>query len=254
MSLPLPRLRPDKIGAIGHIVANFPTRAVVKSMVRTMVEAKVALIEVQIPFSEPSADGPVLMAANHAVLKRGDTVAQSFQLMRELTTEFPVPFVFMTYLNPIFQMGFANFIKKSAAAGARGVIIPDLPLERDEGFGALAKESNFWVVPVIPPNISEERLRVVLKRGSGFIYAVSRTGVTGNKTELGNAQQKFLKRIATTRPDLPIAMGFGLTSAADLQNLKGFADYGIIGSHALRTYEEKGMSGYRRLWQPFSRL
>lgn len=254
MKTPLVKLRPSAIGAIGHVVANFPSAAAVKSMVRVMVDAGVALIEVQIPFSEPSADGPVLMAANHHVLARGDGVDDSFRLMKDLTKSFSIPFVFMTYLNPVYQMGFETFVKRSIAAGARGVIIPDLPLDRAEGWLPIAQGMEFWVVPVVSPNMNDQRLRLILTLGSGFIYAVARQGVTGSKTLMGLDQVAFLQRIAGARGDLPIAMGFGLTGVRDLAPIKGWADYGIVGSHGLRTFQEGGVTRYRKLWAQFKSL
>ena len=244
----LPRLSPERIGLIGHMVAGYPNERDAFEMVRIMAGSGVALIEIQIPFSEPMADGSLLMRANHKALENGSTVAKAFAFAEKVAGRFDVPFVFMTYFNPIFRMGCEVFARRAIDAGVRGLIVPDMPLDRDEGMEEASWAQGLAIVPVVPPNISDERLLMCMERGSGFVYAVARAGVTGGKTKFGSEQTDFLRRIRNQSGELPIAMGFGLTRRADLKALKGTADYGIIGSHGLRVWEEGGRRAYQAVW------
>lgn len=238
----------NSIGLIGHTIVNYPSPEHASAAIDIMVEAGVDLIELQIPFSEPVADGPVFMKANHEAIANGVTVAQSLALMHEMTQKHAIPFVFMTYANIIYKKGFENFVKAAKQAGAYGAIVPDLPLDMAADYYAICRQHEFAPIQVIPPNITNTRLKLLAENASGFIYAVARTGVTGTKTQFGNELTEFTARIRQ-HTDLPIAIGFGIANAVDIQFLKPIADYAIVGTQALRILQQQGLKELHQFWQ-----
>ncbi|QLH44067.1 MAG: tryptophan synthase subunit alpha [Coxiellaceae bacterium] len=177
---------PDNtIGLIGHSIINYPSPELAMAAVGLMAEVGVDLIELQIPFSEPIADGPVFMAANHAALAAGVTVKDCFNFMQQASAKWQVPLVFMTYANIIYKQGFAEFVAHAKAVGAKGAIVPDLPIDMAAEYLAACEQQDFAPVQVIPPNVSDARLKLLTKASKGFVYAVARTGVTGAKRNLG---------------------------------------------------------------------
>lgn len=248
----LPRHPNNTIGLIGHHIVNYPSPDIARAAVRIMAEEGVALIELQIPFSEPVADGPVFLAANQVALEQGVDVAQSFALMQEMTSQYSTPMVFMTYVNIIMQYGFKEFVIAAKKAGACGAIIPDLPFDSEPEFWQACRDHDFAAIPVIPPNIASERLEKILKQSTGFVYAVARTGVTGAKTKFGNELIEFLTKIRQ-HTDLPVAVGFGITSPEDIEFLKPYADYAVVGTHALLTLQEQGIAGLKQFWHDLQR-
>lgn len=240
----------NAIGLIGHTIVNYPTPALCRESIDIMVAAGVSLIELQIPFSEPMADGPIFMAANHAALAAGVTLEQSMALMREVSARYAIPFVFMTYGNIVFKKGFTAFIEAALASGASGAIVPDLPFDSVDGHAYLtaAKQHDFPVIQLIPPNVDTQRLAQLAQTADGFIYAVARSGVTGKKTQINNELVEFLKQIRR-HSDLPVAVGFGISTPEQVAILKPYADYAIIGSQALQVLQQQGTSGLRTYWQ-----
>lgn len=236
----------NSIGLIGHMIINYPSPQLCRDAVKVMVDAGVDLIELQIPFSEPVADGPLFMKANHDALAAGVTVDQCFAFMQEMTRQYKIPFVFTTYANIVYKRGFENFIKRAIEVGAKGAIVPDLSIDKE--YLQTAKKHHFAPIQLIPPNISEARLTKLAKASQGFIYAVARTGVTGKQTEFGKSLTDFLQRIRQ-HSHLPIAVGFGISTPSDVEFLKSKADYAIIGSQTLRVLNEKGLPGLQQFWQ-----
>lgn len=253
MKLALKKHDTNSIGLIGHIIVNYPSPKEAEAAVAVMVEEGVDLIELQIPFSEPVADGPLFMAANHAAIAAGVTVAQCFEFMHKMTQQYPIPFVFMTYANIIYKKGAENFITAAIAAGAKGAIVPDFPLEDAAEYLALCQQLDFAPIQLIPPNVSEQRLKQLSDASQGFIYAAARSGVTGAKTDLNHALIHFVQRIRSNT-QLPIAVGFGIASAADILFLKPYADYAIVGSQALRVLAEQGLTQYRQFWRALKQM
>ena len=239
----------DQIGLIGHVVADYPSKEAARSMIRNMVDAGVAVIEIQIPFSEPAADGPVFMAANHYALESGVTVNDAFALMHEVSGAYPqTDFVFMTYLNIVYKAGYAVFVKRAAEAGARGMIVPDLPLEY---VGPLDQELNLHGlnnIRLVAPNTAPERLAQICKAAQGFVYAVARSGVTGGATAISSQLSDYTRKISSHTPT-PIGLGFGIRSPEDVAGLKGIADYAIIGTAALQAWQAGGNATHRDFWK-----
>jgi tryptophan synthase alpha chain len=237
------------VGLMGHVIADFPSGLAVRSMIKAMAEAGVEVIEVQIPFSEPMADGPVFLAANHKALAQGVNYESSLRLMQEVTVQYPrVAFVFMSYLNPIYKRGYETFVREAAQAGAAGVIVPDLPIEYGERLDAACAAAGLVNVRLIPPNCLGERLKELCGRADGLIYAVARSGVTGAKTHFGDELKELVGRIRG-ETDVPIAVGFGVRSATDVKMLRGLADLAVVGTASLDTYERGGLDAFKAFWQ-----
>lgn len=222
-----------------HIVLGYPSFEASVEIVDAMVEAGVELIELQIPFSEPMADGPVILHANQRALEAGATVERCFTVARHLATKHPtVPFLFMTYFNIVFKRGLAQFAADAHAAGIRGAIVPDLPHEEAEEWFSALTSRGLEPILLFSPNTTQERMQAITQHQSGFIYTVARKGVTGAKTDF-QALDPYLTRCrATTR--LPLALGFGVKDRQDVDGLVGKVDIAVIGSQTIKVIDEHG--------------
>ncbi len=241
-------LSPSHIGLMGHVIADYPSPDAVRAMIETMVVAGAKVIEIQIPFSEPMADGPLFLAANHRAIAQGVDYKAALQLMGEVSRTYPqVRFLFMSYLNVIFKRGYESFVKDSVSHGASGVIVPDLPVEYAATIETSGASHGFANVRVIAPNTNDQRLDELTSGAAGLIYAVARAGVTGAKSDFSSVKD-FVARLRQ-RTSVPIAVGFGVRSAADIHQLRGIADLAVIGSASLQRYEEAGIEGVQALWQ-----
>lgn len=251
MSL-IPKKTSDEIGLIGHTIINYPDTQTSKKIIEILIQQGADLIELQIPFSEPVADGPLFVKANHEVITNGISTQDCFDLMKEMTSIYPVPFVFMTYANIVYKHGAKNFIYNAKNAGAKGMIIPDLPLDYVQDLLPLCKELEFYIIPVLSPNMPLLRLQELSTFFSGFIYAVARAGVTGAVTTFNQEITDYVQ-VVRKYTSLPIAMGFGITSGNDIAFLRGKVDYAVIGTQTLRAYQAQGLLGVEKLWQEFSK-
>lgn len=240
---------PDVMGLMGHLIADYPSPQAAREIIAVMVAAGVDLIEIQIPFSEPVADGPLFLAANHRALDQGVTTERAFALMQASTVAFPqTQFLFMSYLNPIYKRGYESFCRDAAAAGARGMIVPDLPLECAGPLETACRNHGLNKVQLIAPNATPERLERLATTAEGLIYAVARAGVTGANTSFGEGLGRFLGAIKR-HTQVPIALGFGVQHADDITFLKGKADLAVVGSQAMRVFETDGLKGLEAFWK-----
>lgn len=223
-----------------HIVLGYPSFEASYRIVKQMVQAGVDLIELQIPFSEPIADGPVILHANQKALQAGSTVEACFELAGRLCAEFPIPFLFMSYYNIAYKRGLATFADQTRAAGLRGAIIPDLPLEEGEPLFAALEAQDLAPIFIFSPNTPTERMRAIAQRAKGFVYCVARKGVTGAQTRFDKELSGYLARCrgATT---LPLALGFGIKNRQDIQAVEGLVDIAVIGSETIRVVDERGI-------------
>lgn len=226
-----------------HIVLGYPSFDACFRVVEQMVEAGVDLMELQIPFSEPIADGPVILHANQKSLADGATVDRSLELTSRLTREFPIPFVFMTYYNIAFVRGVERFAREMREVGVHGAIIPDLPFEEGAPlFEAMTREQLSSIF-IYAPNTSDARMRAIAERASGFVYCVARKGVTGAQTDF-DALDPYLAR-CRRNTTLPLALGFGVKNARDVAALRGKTDIAVIGSESIRVLERDGVEAIR---------
>ncbi|MEW6427555.1 MAG: tryptophan synthase subunit alpha [Thermodesulfobacteriota bacterium] len=222
-----------------HLVLGYPSFAANREVIRGMVAAGVDLIELQIPFSEPMADGPVILKANQRALASGTRVADCFAFAEEMVREHPIPFLFMTYYNILYKHGVAGFIEKAAAIGIQGLIVPDLPPEEGGEFLRLARERDIAPILIFAPTSTDERMRLLGGAASGFVYCVARRGVTGASTAMDTGVTDYLRRCRQAT-SLPLAVGFGISSREDVDFLKGKADIAVIGTRTIRLIEEEG--------------
>lgn len=223
-----------------HLVLGYPSLEVNRQVIRQMAENGVDCIELQIPFSEPMADGPVILKANQDALESGIKVEDCFSFAAEIVQEFPqVNFLFMTYYNIIFRYGEEAFINRSSKIGIRGFIVPDLPPEEGESYLKLSRQYGMSPVMFFTPTSTDERMREVAGQGDGFVYCVARKGVTGKVTVMDDDLAHYLARCRQAT-DLPLAVGFGISNRQDITMLEGKANMATIGTATIRLVDEKG--------------
>jgi tryptophan synthase alpha chain len=235
------RRQKQEILLMTHIVLGHPHFDTSLRLVESMVQAGVDLIELQIPFSEPMADGPVILRANQEALEAGSTIDKCFDVATEVARRFDIPFLFMSYYNVLFRRGVAQFVNRSQQAGLRGAIVPDLPPEEGAEYLAAMKEAALDPIFIYSPNTTDARLKVIAKHASGFVYCVARKGVTGSATAFSTELSSYLAR-ARAATTLPLAVGFGVKEKPDVDFLRGKADIAVVGSETLRVLERGGVA------------
>ena len=223
-----------------HIVLGYPSYDHSMRMVESMVEAGVDLMELQIPFSEPMADGSVILRANAEALKAGATVEKSLEMAEKITASFDIPFLFMTYYNILYRNGVTHFVDNMKRIGIQGAIIPDLPPEEADEYLTAMSTNELCPIHIYTPNTSDERLKFLGEKSSGFVYTTARKGVTGKDTAFDQEIADYLAR-CNRATDLPLALGFGVKSREDMEFIKGKADIAVVGSESIRVMEEQGV-------------
>ncbi len=222
-----------------HIVLGYPSFEINRQVIGQMVDNGVDLIEMQIPFSEPMADGPVIIKANQDSLANGTSLADCLDFAKEMTAAHQIPFLFMTYYNILFKYGLADFCRKAVEIGIAGFIIPDLPPEEAGEYLELTREYGLAPIFIYAPTSSPARMRQLAGYGEGFIYCVARRGVTGSQTTFGDEFNKYIKQ-CRENTDLPLAVGFGISNKNDIEAIKGKADIAVIGSETIRLVDAEG--------------
>ena len=238
------RKKSKELLVMAHVVCGYPSFEENLQELEIMAEAGVDLVELQFPFSEPSADGPLFVRANEQSLKAGTTVDQCFDFMRQVSARFPFKVLMMGYYNTVFKMGEDVFVQRLKEAGGVGYILPDLPVEEAENLHALSAEADVEPVILMTPTSSDKRLAQLGAASRGMVYAVARKGVTGSKTDMGDDVLALIDR-CRQHTDVPIGVGFGISSKADVDFLKGSADLAIVGTAALKIWEQSGAEGLR---------
>ena len=238
------RLKEKNILLMTHIVLGYPSFEDNFRIIETMVEADVDLMELQIPFSEPIADGPVILRANQKALARGATVQRCLDFAQEITQTFDVPFLIMSYYNILFKYGVDHFVSTMAKRALRGAIIPDLPLEESKEYLKAMRKYDLAPILIFSPTTPFVRMKYIATFTRGFIYCVARKGVTGGDTDFSGELTGYLSRCRTAI-HLPLAVGFGIKEKAHIDFLKGKADIAVIGSQTIRIMEEKEISSVK---------
>jgi tryptophan synthase alpha chain len=234
------RLKEKDILLMTHLVLGYPSFEDSFAIIEAMVEAGVDLMELQIPFSEPIADGPVILRANQESLNRGATVQESLDLAKRAAETFDIPFLFMTYYNILFKYGTERFAARMARMGLKGAIIPDLPPEEGDDYLKAMNTHGLSPILIFSPTTSIERMKYLASHARGFIYCVARKGVTGQETSFSDELGAYLARCREVT-DLPLAVGFGVKQKEDVDFLKGKADIAVIGTQTIRIVEEEGV-------------
>ncbi len=235
------RLKTKKILLMTHIVIGYPSLEASFEIVRTMVAAGVDLMELQIPFSEPIADGPVILKANQASLAAGTTVTACLDFARRAARECPIPFLLMTYYNILFKYGVPAFARTMADAGLHGAIVPDLPPEEGAEYLQAMQAHDLAPIFIFAPTSPDARMRRIAGHARGFVYCVARKGVTGQQTDFSQELRRYLARCRQAT-NLPLALGFGVKDKADIDFLTGQVEIAVIGTQTIRVVEEKGIA------------
>ena len=195
---------------IPFITCGDPSLEVTKKLVCAMEKAGADLIELGIPFSDPTAEGPVIQAANIRALSAGVTTDKIFKMVDEVRQESSVPLVFMTYANVVFSYGIERFVKKAVEVGMDGLILPDVPYEEKEEFQAVCQRYGLAFISLIAPT-SQERVSMIAREAEGFVYCVSSLGVTGVRSQITTDVEAMVKLVKQSR-DIPCAVGFGIST------------------------------------------
>ena len=225
---------------IPFITCGDPDLATTEKLVIAMEEAGADLIELGIPFSDPTAEGPVIQAANLRALTGKDhvTTDKVFDLVVRLRKTVKVPMVFMTYANVVFSYGAERFIKRSKEVGMDGLILPDIPFEEKEEFDGLCKENGLDLVSLIAPT-SHDRIRMIAAEAEGFVYCVSSLGVTGVRSNITTNIGEMVELVKQAK-DIPCAVGFGISTPEQAKKMAESADGVIVGSAIVKLVAEHG--------------
>jgi tryptophan synthase alpha chain len=225
-----------ELGLIAYITAGDPSLEASARIVVAAAEAGADIIELGVPFSDPVADGPVIQRASERALRSGTTLAGVLELVRNLRSHTDVPLVLFSYFNPILQMGLQKFAESAASAGADGVLTTDLTPEEADEYRATVQAQTLDTIFLAAPTSTDQRLARIAAASTGFLYLVSRTGVTGEREALPEGLPALVRRIRNFTP-LPIAVGFGISLPSHVSVLGGIADAAVVGSALMAEVE-----------------
>ncbi|MCP4221672.1 MAG: tryptophan synthase subunit alpha [bacterium] len=225
-----------------HMVAGDPDMETCRRMAEAMERSGADLLEIQIPFSDPLADGPTIMAANQRALDKGVTPDDCFTLAADLSRDLSIPLLLMTYGNIVYRMGVEKFMARSAEAGVSGLIIPDIPYdERNWNLIPTIKKHGLYPIMVISPDTPLSRLEHIMEAAEGFVYVTLRVGITGTT---GGIEPKSLAFIETVKKHhkIPLAAGFGISAPEHVKLLKDKVDIEVVGSHIINLFRKEGIA------------
>jgi tryptophan synthase alpha chain len=228
-----------ELGIVAYITAGDPSLEASEKIVLAAAEAGADVIELGVPFSDPVADGPVIQRASDRALRSGTTLAGVLELVTRLRRGTQVPLVLFSYFNPILQMGIEKFADAAAKAGADGVLVTDLTPEEATEYRALLQARNLDTIFLAAPTSTDARLAQISAATTGFLYLVSRTGVTGTRDALPTELPALVRRARKFTP-LPIAVGFGISLPTHVTVLGGIADAAVVGSALMAAVEKAG--------------
>ena len=223
---------------IPFLTCGDPDLETTAATVRAMVENGADLVELGIPFSDPTAEGPVIQGANLRALSGGVTTDKIFDLVRDLRRDVMVPLVFMTYANVVFSYGAERFLAGCEEAGVDGLILPDLPFEEKEEFQAVCRAHGVALISLIAPT-SAGRIAAIAREAEGFLYLVSSLGVTGTRSQITTDLASIVK-VVRENTDLPCAIGFGISTPEQAGKMAALSDGAIVGSAIVKLLAEHG--------------
>ena len=223
---------------IPFITCGDPDLETTAKIVREAEKAGADLIELGIPFSDPTAEGPVIMAADERALKAGTTTEKIFDLVKELRRDVKVPLVFMTYANVVYSIGTEYFMKRASEAGADGLILPDVPYEERDEFAAEAEKYGLVLISMVAPT-SAGRIAKIAAEAEGFVYVISSLGVTGVRSAITTDIAEIV-RIIKENTDVPCAVGFGISTPEQAAKMASLSDGAIAGSAIVSIIAESG--------------
>lgn len=226
-----------EMGIVAYITAGDPSLEATEKFVLALADAGADLIELGVPFSDPLADGPTIQRASERALKAGTTLHGVIDLVREIRKSSQVPLVLFTYYNPVFQMGLEKFAAAASSAGADGVLVTDLTPEEADDYLRIMRANQLDTIFLAAPTSNDDRLQKISAVSSGFLYLISRTGVTGAKDALPDDLPTLLRRTRQFT-NLPIAVGFGISLPGHVSVLGGLADAAVVGSALVSEIEK----------------
>lgn len=228
----------NKKAFIPFITCGDPSLDVTEQIVYAMADAGADLIELGIPFSDPTAEGPVIMEADRRALEAGTTTDQIFDMVKRLREKITIPMVFMTYANVIFSYGSERFISRAAQLGMDGLILPDIPFEEKDEFQELCRQYGMDLISLIAPT-SHDRIRMIAKEAEGFIYCVSSLGVTGVRSEITTDIGAMIRLVKKVK-NIPCAVGFGISTPEQAAAMASLSDGAIVGSAIVKLCAQYG--------------
>ncbi|MCQ2498791.1 MAG: tryptophan synthase subunit alpha [Lachnospiraceae bacterium] len=223
---------------IPFITCGDPSLDITEKLVYAMEGAGATLIELGIPFSDPTAEGPVIMAADERALSAGTTTDKVFDLVVKIRKNTDIPLVFMTYANVVFSYGIEKFAAKTKEVGVQGLILPDVPYEEKDEFDEVLSKYGIELISMIAPT-SNERIKMIASEAKGFLYCVSSLGVTGVRSTI-NTDIGGMIKLAKEVSDIPCAVGFGISNPETAKKMTEFSDGAIVGSAIVKIIAEYG--------------
>jgi tryptophan synthase alpha chain len=226
----------NKPSLVAYLTCGDPDLATSRDIALAAIDAGADVIELGVPFSDPVADGPVIQRASERALRRGTTLHQVLEVGEEIRGRSQAGLIIFTYLNPVMRMGLMEFSAAAQDAGIDGALITDLPVEESHDYLAEMQKRNLATVFLAAPTSTDERLKHIARASSGFVYAVSRTGVTGARQQMPEDAPRLVRRLRRYT-SLPVAVGFGISSSAQIQAVGEFADAAVVGSAIVEIIE-----------------
>lgn len=226
-------------GLVTYVTAGDPDLPRSGEVLRALDRAGADVIEVGVPFSDPLADGPVIQRATERALAAGTTLARVLDTVQAARQDLAAPIVIFSYANPILRMGTANFADRARAAGVDGVLVLDLPIEEAGDFRGMMNARGIDTIFLLSPTTTAARLRTAATLGSGFLYAISRLGVTGARDRIADGAREMVGRIRAAT-DLPVALGFGISRPEQVREVGRWADAAVVGSALVNVIAEAG--------------
>jgi tryptophan synthase alpha chain len=226
-------------GLVTYVTAGDPDLPRSADILRALDRAGADVLEVGVPFSDPLADGPVIQRATERALAAGTTLARVLDMVGATRAEVKAPIVIFSYANPILRMGAANFADRARASGVDGVLVLDLPIEEAGEFRGMMAARGIDTIFLLSPTTTDERLRAAAALGSGFLYAISRLGVTGARDRLADGAREIVERVRAAST-LPVAIGFGISRPEHVREVGQWADAAVVGSALVNVIAEAG--------------
>ncbi|MQN02126.1 MAG: tryptophan synthase subunit alpha [Lachnospiraceae bacterium] len=223
---------------IPFITSGYPSLDITEQLVYAMADAGADLIELGIPFSDPTAEGPVIQEANTKALEGGVTTDKIFEMVKRIRKNCDIPMVFMTYANVVFHYGTEKFVKISKEIGMQGLILPDVPFEEKEEFSTYTRKYGIDLISLIAPT-SHDRIRTIAKDADGFVYCVSSLGVTGTRSKITTDIGAMVKLVKEAK-DIPCAVGFGISNPQTAADMAKKSDGAIVGSAIIKIITKYG--------------
>lgn len=234
--------REGRSALVLYVTAGFPELETTVPLLEALADAGADVLELGVPFSDPMADGPTIQASSFRALENGVTVRGVLEMVRAFRARRDTPIVLFTYLNPVVRYGAERFCRDAAEAGADGLLLLDLPAGADPGLEAAAGDVGLDLVRLLAPTTTPERVSQVAEGGAGFLYYISRTGVTGTRDALRRELAGEVERLRT-RVGLPVAVGFGVSTPEQAAEVAAVAEGVVVGSELVRVLEAEGVDG-----------